>query len=592
MKFGILALDYDGTIAKDGVLDSEVRAAIEEARRHNIVTVLVTGRVLSDLRTLIGDLRLFDSIVAENGAVVAFPDSGRSTVLGAPPPPEFLQELYRRGIQVTRGESVVEAPADVATPILSVIREMELPLVLLFNRGRLMVLPQAISKATGLRYAMRSLRLSEHNAIAVGDAENDHQLLESCEIGWAVGWGSKRLQKVADGVLDGAGPAAVASYIRQVVQQQRISPKQAGRRHLILGTKDDGQLAWLAVRGRNVLIAGDPRTGKSWVAGLLCEQLILKHYCVCVIDAEGDYRTLEALPGVIVLGGDASPPDIDDIQRAFRYPDVSVVMDLSKMNMEAKREYVKSLLKFLLRIRRETGVPHRIVLDEAHYFLREADVLRLLDLELAGYTLVTYQVTNLHPSVLAASEAIIVTRETDPREVNALFSMQDVETDKEYYKTTLGKLKVNEAVLLPKTEEAHGSLSKFQVYPRLTAHIRHKQKYLDMPLPEEKAFIFVHNGVPTGRRARTLKEFAAVLTTVSADKIEEHLRRQDFSNWIAGVFKDEELANQVREIEELYDLGQLPDVNDALITLIHDRYNLLGTGAMPNYLERQQSSSS
>ncbi len=32
MKFVVLALDYDGTIAHDGVLDPEVRAAIGEAR--------------------------------------------------------------------------------------------------------------------------------------------------------------------------------------------------------------------------------------------------------------------------------------------------------------------------------------------------------------------------------------------------------------------------------------------------------------------------------------------------------------------------------------------------------------------------------
>jgi hypothetical protein len=34
----------------------------------------------------------------------------------------------------------------------------------------------------------------------------------------------------------------------------------------------------LAVRGRNVLVTGDAKSGKSWVAGLLCEQLILHGY--------------------------------------------------------------------------------------------------------------------------------------------------------------------------------------------------------------------------------------------------------------------------------------------------------------------------
>jgi hydroxymethylpyrimidine pyrophosphatase-like HAD family hydrolase len=32
MKFGVLAFDYDGTIARDGVLSSDVKAAITEAR--------------------------------------------------------------------------------------------------------------------------------------------------------------------------------------------------------------------------------------------------------------------------------------------------------------------------------------------------------------------------------------------------------------------------------------------------------------------------------------------------------------------------------------------------------------------------------
>lgn len=74
MKFSVLALDYAGTIAIDGVLDSDVRAALEEIRARGIITVLVTGRILSDLRRVMGDLRLFD----ENGAVLSFPGSGRS----------------------------------------------------------------------------------------------------------------------------------------------------------------------------------------------------------------------------------------------------------------------------------------------------------------------------------------------------------------------------------------------------------------------------------------------------------------------------------------------------------------------------------
>jgi hydroxymethylpyrimidine pyrophosphatase-like HAD family hydrolase len=437
LKFGILAVDYDGTIARDGVLDPDVRTAIEELRATGIAVVLATGRILDQLRSLIGDLRLFDAIVAENGAVLSFPNMGRSTLLGQAPQPAFLEELIRRSIRFERGKCVVEADANLAHEILSVIRDLELPLVLLFNRGRLMVLPQAISKATGLRHALRSMRLSEHNALAIGDAENDHQLLEACEVGLAVGWGSEALKRTADGVIDGSGPAAVADYIRQAARQPRLSPRHP-KRHLLLGTDKDGQQISLAVRGRNILVAGDSQTGKSWVAGLLCEQLILQHYCVFVIDPEGDYRTLKSMPGVIVLGGDGPVPQARDFTEDPRYPDVSFVLDLSRMTLREKRDYVTSVLLLLRDERRETGLPHRIVVDEAHYFLHDADVLRLLDLKLEGYTLITYQVSGIHPDILAATEAIIVTQESDPREVRALRALQGATEMKQNGKTSWG----------------------------------------------------------------------------------------------------------------------------------------------------------
>ena len=69
MKFGILALDYDGTIARDGVLDPDVKSAIAEARARGIVVVLVTGRILSDLKRVTGGIEFVDAVVAENGAV-------------------------------------------------------------------------------------------------------------------------------------------------------------------------------------------------------------------------------------------------------------------------------------------------------------------------------------------------------------------------------------------------------------------------------------------------------------------------------------------------------------------------------------------
>jgi len=370
MKFGVLALDYDGTIARDGVLDPDVKAAIVEARARGIVVAIVTGRILSELRQAAGDLEFVDAVVAENGAVLAFPN-GQSRLIGHPPPQVFLDELRRRGIEFKTGRCVVEADASAAPRILAVIRELELPLVMLFNRSQLMVLPQAISKGTGLREALNALRLSVHNAIAIGDAENDHDLLAECEIAVAVSWGSTALQKEANEIVRGDGPRAVAAYIRQVAKETRLPHDRIGRHRITVGTAEDGRPLSIAVHGRNILVVGEPQSGKSWVTGLACEQMILQGYCVCVIDPEGDYGGLEALPGVLVMGGDGPPPDIPDVARALRHFDLSVVVDLSRAHYEEKVSYLKALLPMLASLRRTTGLPHRIVVDEAHYFLRE-----------------------------------------------------------------------------------------------------------------------------------------------------------------------------------------------------------------------------
>ena len=570
IRLSVLALDYDGTIAVDGVLHADVRDAVAEARGYGITVILVTGRRMADLRRLTSGLQLFDAVVAENGAVVAHPAARRSKLLAQPPPPIFFQELNDRGIRVEAGECVVECDAGEAPRILSVIRDLELPLVMIFNRGRLMVLPQATSKASGLREALTTLRLSAHNTLAIGDAENDHELLSACEVGVAVGWGSPVLKRAADVVLEGAGPTAVAGYIRRVAAQRRLPATRTVRRRLLLGTQEDGSDLSLAVRGRSVLISGDPKSGKSWITGLLCEQFILQGYSIFVIDPEGDYTSLEALPGVLVLGEEKHPPSLTEFTRVLHHPDVSIVADLSVLPHAEKQRYVRSLLHLLATHRRQTGLPHRIVVDEAHYFLHDPDVLQMVDVNLSGYVLVTYRASQLHPKILAASEAIIVSRETDPQEQRALFELHKLEAPEEQLTPILQKLALDEAVLFPGIEEAGGRLRKFWVAPRLSVHVRHRHKYLDLPVPTEQAFLFAEESV----RARTLKEFTEALSRVAFESIRGYLDRHDFSRWIDDVFGDYSLATRIEELENQNGSRQEPSLRDAIIRQIEERYAL------------------
>jgi hypothetical protein len=150
--------------------------------------------------------------------------------------------------------------------MLEIIRELELPLVLVFNRSRVMALTQGISKGTGLSVALNTLRASPRNMVAIGDAENDHELLRLAEVGVAVEWGSQRLRTEADAVISGHGPAAVGDFIAGVAQSGRLPVPIRARRRLVIGQTEDGREFSLAVRGRNVLITGETNSGTSWLA--------------------------------------------------------------------------------------------------------------------------------------------------------------------------------------------------------------------------------------------------------------------------------------------------------------------------------------
>ncbi|WP_410971668.1 hypothetical protein, partial [Salmonella sp. SAL4437] len=79
-----------------------------------------------------------------------------------------------------------------------------------------------------------------------------------------------------------------------------------------------------------------------------------------------------------------------------------------------------SVLPALNVLRRRTGLPHRILLDEAHYYLHDTDAPQLLDFERNGYTVVTYCASRLPQALLASTEVMIVTCESNPAEMEAL----------------------------------------------------------------------------------------------------------------------------------------------------------------------------
>lgn len=575
MRLRVIATDYDGTIARDGVVDPAVRKAIAKARKRGVLVVIVTGRILSELRHVAGCLDFVDGIVAENGAVVALPN-GHTTLLGNAPSLSLISKLTERGIDFKVGRCVVEMDAGFANVAIELIRQLELPLAITFNRERMMLLPASISKSGGLRELLDTLGASVHNAVGIGDAENDHELLNCCEHGVAVSWGSKRLMNAAGHVIKGDGPPAVAEYIERISTDIRLPNETTTHRKLILEELEGRPPFEIAIRGRNVLVAGDSKSGKSWLAGLLIEQQILQGYTVYAFDPEGDYSSLASLPNTVVLGGGRLLPHGDDLKMLLQQG-LSVVLNLSHLRHQQKFEYIQRHLPLVAKHRRERGFPHRILLDECHYFLAESHELQLLDSELESYTLVTYRPSQLPKEVLKVVDVVAVTRLAEREEVDVLRDLPDdtanSSSDSEAWYEQLANLSIKEAALLPPTLESAGQLRRFVVAPRLTTHVRHRTKYYNTPVPEGREFVFTDNGQAVGESAATLRELAAATTRVSPVIIAHHNQQHDLSRWIADQFCDHDLANAVRQLELQYrHNGVAGDFATSLSETIDRRY--------------------
>jgi hypothetical protein len=227
-------------------------------------------------------------------------------------------------------------------------------------------------------------------------------------------------------------------------------------------------------------------------------------------------------------------------------------------------------------MRRKTGLPHRIVVDEAHYFLHDSDAHDLLDLESNGYTVVTYCASRLPRALLDATEVMIVTCESSPAEVAALYACCAAcqHADPTLWPAALAHLPLGYAVALPITEEAGGVLRRFTFGRRLTPHVRHREKYVDVPVSGHRAFVFSADGRAPFTRASTLREFVRAVESAEPPSLEGYLRRGDFSRWIADVFGDRGLADDLRALERQHAEGPADQVVLAIANAVRGRYDL------------------
>jgi hydroxymethylpyrimidine pyrophosphatase-like HAD family hydrolase len=572
MRYHILATDYDGTIATDGALDAPTVEALRRLLGTGRRLVLVTGRELPDLQQVCPYLDLFEIVVAENGALLYRPSTKSQTVLADGPPPEFVAELERRGVApLSVGAAIVATWEPHSQTVLDVIRELGLELQVIFNKGAVMVLPAGVNKATGLTAALRELKLSPHNVVGVGDAENDHSFLKLCEFSAAVANALPAVKDVVDLVTTADHGAGVAELVAAMIEHDLRGPRsRPERRKLVFGTSAEGEVA-LEPHGGCVLICGASASGKSTVAKRILESIRDGTYQFCLVDPEGDY---EDLADAVVVGKPDAPPTLEEAVQLLEEVGVNGVVCLTGTPISDRPRFFVELFAKLLQMRARYGRPHWLVLDEVHHVMPAEwqPPNGLLPDKLESMLLVTVHPELLSLEVLKRVTHVIAVGATAPDILKRIAEVRGVDMP-----GAAPPEKPGDALLW---SEHDGRLRVIEMQRPAMEHRRHSRKYAEGNLPPERSFYFRGEQGKLNLRARNLIQFLELADGVDEGTWEYHFRLGDYSRWFRDAIKDDELADEAERLERSVDLSKAESL-PLVRTAIERRYTLPAGGPMP-----------
>ena len=217
MRHRVLACDFDGTLATEGVCSEATVEALGRVAATGIHLVLVTGRTREELEDVFDPGSLFEAIVLENGAVVLDAATGQEQLLAPRVPNGLVAELQRAGVvPLVVGRVLCSTSWSQEAKLSAAIARLGVDRLVVRNRASAMVMPLAINKRTGIEAALRAIGEPPSATVAVGDGENDIPLFAVAGVSVAVANAIDAVKARADVVLtepNGKGIQALAAAL-------------------------------------------------------------------------------------------------------------------------------------------------------------------------------------------------------------------------------------------------------------------------------------------------------------------------------------------------------------------------------------------
>lgn len=199
MRIKAVVVDIDGTLTN---MKRAINCkAVEALRKLKITVILATGNISCFARAVAKMIGVSDIVIAENGGVVRFSYDGEDIVLGD-------KSKCLRALEILKKHFKVE-PLDNEYRKAEVCLRRNFPIdeakkllpkdVKIVDTGfAYHIMDASVSKGRALMFIAEKLGIDTEEVVAIGDSENDIELLEVAGLGVAVANAHEKLKEIAD----------------------------------------------------------------------------------------------------------------------------------------------------------------------------------------------------------------------------------------------------------------------------------------------------------------------------------------------------------------------------------------------------------
>jgi hypothetical protein len=298
------------------------------------------------------------------------------------------------------------------------------------------------------------------------------------------------------------------------------------------------------------------------------ERLFKSGYLYCLVDPDGSYPEIDHATSV---GHSQRSLDLEAVVQLLQKPNQSAIVDLRRVPVKERSSVFLTLVARLARLRASSGRPHWLIVDDADHLLPSGMPPESLALptELDRVGLITESPKKLSSTALAKVNSLAVVGQHPERTIADFCEAVGRPAPLVPHE----RLAVGD-VLYWRLDSATGPV-RMRVEPAESRPASREGDAAAGELGAERSFVFRGPQGKLNLRAANLEMFVQLAEGLDEATWLYHLRRHDFSSWLAGV-GDAKLANQVQNVEQDERLSAVASRAEVR-KLIEEHYRLLAT---------------